>query len=366
MAHKTLAFFALGILAACFVAYDNAAYLESIAMPAIKTSAQSFHNIINKIEIHNGSTYSISHLTGIVQKIIQPNASTISSVETPVDAIYNVLGPKYSGTQLQQYALQLINQDRAKSGLAPVVLSSNQAAQAQAQDILGTRQISHWMTDGDKPYMSYTAYGGLGAVQQNVATALCEGLVCTMNPMDQIKTAEYDMMYNDASSDWGHKENILDPHHTSVSIGIAYDDNTFVIVQNFENNYIAFTQPITYSSGMVSFSGTVSQGKIDYIEIDYDSLPTHAIYEQNSHATSYTLGTPLAIVDKPLPFGQYYQQVPGYTMVTAKQWTEQGNSVAISFDASQIITKPGVYDVLVWLDSNGQAFPATYYSIVKQ
>lgn len=53
-------------------------------------------------------------------------------------------------------------------------------------------------------------------------------------------------------------------------------------------------------------------------------------------------------------------------MVTAKQWTEQGNSVAVSFDASQIITKPGAYDVLVWLDSNGQTFPATYYSIVKQ
>jgi len=366
MANKILAFFALGILAACFTVYDNGDYLESIVMPAIKTSTQSFHNMINRFEIRSGSTYSISHLTGIAQKIIQPNASTISSVETPADVIYNVLGPKYSGTQIQQYALELINQDRAQSGLLPVVLSSNQAAQVQAQDILGTRQISHWMTDGEKPYMSYTRYGGLGAVQQNVATALCEGLVCAMNPIDEIKTAEYNMMYNDASSDWGHRENILDAHHTSVSIGIAYDDNTFVIVQNFENNYIAFTQPITYNSGTVSFSGTISQGKIDYIEVDYDSLPTPAIYEQNSHATSYSLGTPLAIVDKPLPFGQYYQQLSGYTMVTAQKWTEQDNSVTISFDANQIITKPGVYDVLVWLDSNGQTFPATYYSIVRQ
>ncbi|MGI0046711.1 MAG: CAP domain-containing protein [Nitrosotalea sp.] len=366
MANKIMAFFALGILVACFVIYDNAGYIESTAMPAIKTSAQSFHKIINRFEIRDGSTYSISHLTGMVQKIIQPNASTISSTETPVDVIYNALGPKYSGTQLQEYALQLINQDRAQAGLSPVVLSSNQAASSQAQDILGTRQISHWMTDGDKPYMSYTEYGGLGAVQQNVATALCEGLVCSINPMDQIKAVEYDMMYNDASSDWGHKENILDPHHTSVSLGISYNDNTFVIVQNFENNYISFTQPITYNSGTVSFSGILAQGKIDYIEVDYDSLPTPAVYAQNSHATSYTLGTPLAIVDRPLPLGQYYEQPAGYTMVTANQWSEQGNSVAISFDASKIITKPGVYDVLVWLDSNGQTFPATYYSIVNQ
>lgn len=366
MTNKTLAFLAAGFLAAFFVLHYSDGQLASIAVPAVKAPVQFLQNVTKTFEVRNSLAYSIPHLTAMVQKIIQPNASAISSVQTPVDTIYSILGPKYSGTQLQQDALQLINQDRAKFGLSPVVLSSNEAAQAQANDILGTRQISHWMTDGEKPYMSYTRYGGLGAVQQNVATALCEGLVCAINPMDQIKTAEYDMMYNDASSDWGHRENILDPYHTSVSIGIAYNQNTFVIVQNFENNYIAFSKPITYSSGTVSFSGTLLQGKIDYIEVDYDSLPTHATYEQNSHATSYTLGSPLAIVDRSLPFGEFYEQVAGYTMVTANQWDENGSSVSISFDASQIITKPGVYDVLVWLESNGQTFPATYYSIVNQ
>jgi len=301
-----------------------------------------------------------------VQKILNPSKTSIlSRSHTASSPISNLFAPKYTGTQLQNYALNLINQDRAQDGLGPVVLSPNQAAQAQAENVLGTRQISHWMTDGEKPYMTYTRYGGLGAVEQNIATAFCQGFVCAINPMDQIKTAEYEMMYQDASSNWGHRDNILDPHHTSVSLGIAYNDNTFVIVQNFENNYIDFTQPITYNSGMVSFSGILSQGKIDSIEIDYDQTPTPAIYQQNKQATSYTTGTQIAVVAKPLPWGEFYQNT-GSPIIVAKQWSEQGNNVSVSFDAGKIITKPGVYDVLVWLDVNGQTFPATYYSIIKQ
>ena len=308
----------------------------------------------------------IEHGLQDVQRILNPSeVSAISSSQTS-NLISSLIVPKYSGTQLQNYALQLINQDRAQAGLGPVVLSPNQAAQVQAENVLGTKQISHWMTDGEKPYMTYTRYGGLGAVEQNVATAVCQGFTCAINPMDQLKTAEYEMMYDDASSNWGHKNNILDPHHTSVSLGIAYSSNTFVIVQNFENNYIDFTQPITYNSGQVSFSGTLSEGSIDNIEIDYDKLPTPAIYQQNKHATSYTTGTPIAVIAKPLPWDQYYQNTSDLPVIVAKQWSVQGNSVSVSFDANKVMTKPGVYDVLVWLDVNGESFPATYYSIVKQ
>jgi uncharacterized protein YkwD len=308
----------------------------------------------------------IQHGLQDVQRILNPaEVSAASNSQTPTSVISNLLVPKYSGTQLQNYALQLINQDRAQAGLGSVVLSPNQAAQAQAENVLGTRQISHWMTDGEKPYITYTRYGGLGAVEQNVATALFQGFSCAINPMDQIKTAENEMIYNDASSNWGHRDNILDPHHTSVSLGIAYNDNTFVIVQNFENNYIDFTQPITYNSGVVSFAGILSGGKIDNIEIDYDKLPTPTIYQQNKYATSYSTGTPIAIVGRPLPWGQYYQNTSDLPVITANQWSYQGSSVAVSFDASSIMTKPGVYDILVWLDANGQSFPTTYYSIVK-
>ncbi len=52
----------------------------------------------------------------------------------------------YTKQQLYEYALQVINQDRASRGLPPVNLDNNQAAQAQADDMLRSHQLSHWMS----------------------------------------------------------------------------------------------------------------------------------------------------------------------------------------------------------------------------
>jgi hypothetical protein len=54
---------------------------------------------------------------------------------------------------LVKYALEKINNDRAKFNLAPVQLSHNNAALVQSDDLLKTkyRHPSHWTTDGMKP-----------------------------------------------------------------------------------------------------------------------------------------------------------------------------------------------------------------------
>jgi uncharacterized protein YkwD len=73
--------------------------------------------------------------------------------------------------ELVQHVLDRINKDRTDFGLLPVKLSSNQAAEIHAEDVFRTRQISHWTTNGEKPYMTYTQNDGEGSVQQNVAIA---------------------------------------------------------------------------------------------------------------------------------------------------------------------------------------------------
>ena len=70
---------------------------------------------------------------------------------------------------LVQYTLNKINEDRSKFNLPPIQLSHNEAAQIQAEDILKARDISHWTTDGMKPYMIYSIYDGSGGLSQNVA-----------------------------------------------------------------------------------------------------------------------------------------------------------------------------------------------------
>lgn len=277
------------------------------------------------------------------------------------------------GSTLQNYALQLINDDRAMNDLPPVKLSTNKAAQVQADDILKNRVLSHWMSDGEKPYMSYSKYGGMGAVAQNVAysgymdASQCNDplIICTkIDPVEEIKNAQWGMMYNDSSSNWGHKENILDKHHTDVSIGLAYDEYYFVIVQNFENNYIDYSLPLTETNGVVSFSGTLKTGTLDNVEIFYDPLPSTLLYEIHKNDNFYKMGDRLGIIQPPPSEGTYY--VPSnQTYELSNNWTELGNHISVSFNISPFVTKPGVYTAVAVVNDSRDLFEATTFSITK-
>ena len=139
--------------------------------------------------------------------------------------------------ELVEYMLQLINKDRASFGLEPVKLGSNAAAQIHAEDVYRNKQISHWMSNGEKPYITYSKYGGVGSVGQNVAIAgfsreqyeLCMKSTrynCeVIDPLVTLKELQYEMMYNDTECcDDGHRNNILNKFRTDVSIGIVYDN----------------------------------------------------------------------------------------------------------------------------------------------
>lgn len=282
----------------------------------------------------------------------------------------------FSYSQLVQFTLDIINHDRAEKNLPPVLLSNNTAAQIHADDVLNTGTISHWQTDGEKPYMTYSRVGGQGYVAQNVAikgsdqyrnecnqfNVICEKI----NPMSAITDEENAMMFNDSQSNWGHRDNILDKHHTHVSIGISYDQYVFSLVQNFENNYIIFNQPISENNGIVKLNATLLHGTIKQIGIYYDELPSHDIYEQNKNARSYQLGDTVAEVLKPLPPNQYYEGISAHPRIIAEQWKDDSLGTSIVFDMSQIETKKGVYTIVIWIDDNGDTFPVTSYSIFKK
>jgi hypothetical protein len=282
--------------------------------------------------------------------------------------------PKFvAREELVEQALDLINTDRDKFGLQPVALSLNQAAQAHAEDVFQNKQISHWMSNGEKPYMTYTKYDGAGSVQQNVAIAgfsLDQYQKCSSNilyncekidPMETIRELQYEMMYKDKECcNDGHRNNILNDHHTDVSIGIAYDDYYLAFVQNFENNY---GLEITVNGGQVSVIGSLLKGTLDHIGVWYDEMPTTAIYEQNKRMLSYSGGDQVAVVTKPLPFGYYYEKPDGYDLIVADKWTTQDNAVDIRFDLSSAVKKDGVYTLSAVIDDRTETFEATSYSI---
>ena len=275
--------------------------------------------------------------------------------------------------ELVQHVLNRINKDRADFGLLPVELSSNQAAQIHAEDVFGTKQISHWMTNGEKPYMTYTQYDGEGSVQQNVAIAgfsseQYEQCVTNMlvkceevEPLSTIDQLQYEMMYNDKECcNDGHKNNILNPRHTHVSIGIVYDQYYLALVQNFENNY---GLDVDVEDSEIEISGTLLEGQLDHIAIYYDEMPTRAAYEQNKNLLSYSAGELVAVIVKPLPQGYYYESLEGYDIIEADRWIEQSDSVNIVFDLADAVDEDGAYTLFALAKDGEEMFDVTSYSV---
>ena len=63
--------------------------------------------------------------------------------------------------------LELINAERARAGLNPVILGDNIAAQLHAEAALENCFSSHWGVDGLKPYMRYSLAGGYQSNGEN-------------------------------------------------------------------------------------------------------------------------------------------------------------------------------------------------------
>lgn len=293
--------------------------------------------------------------------------------------------------ELRQFALEKINEDRAEFGLGPVELSDNEAAQIHAQNMFKTRYLSHWMTNGEKPYMTYTRFGGMGYVAQNIAYwgyaddydgCVSGRLFCAdIDPWDAIEELEYLMVYDDADSDWGHRDNILDKYHTHVSIGIVYNDYFFSFVQNFENNYITKeratddTPIIKYDEPTLTIEGKITEGQFstllghaNTITVYYDPLPTENVYKSNKHRSSYDSGGYLACVLQE----QLTMYCPDAITVTAQVWqyenTKDYDTFLIRANLSSVLDEPGVYTIVLTAEpigagENAESWPAAAASI---
>ena len=180
------------------------------------------------------------------------------------------------------YALSLINSDRHSNGLQNVTLNNIDSGQRHADTLLQYNFLSHWDTSGYKPYMRYTLAGGKGSVAENAAWLFNSG---GLSPVKAISKLEHDMMYDDASSNWGHRDNILNAFHNKVNIGIAYDSNNVYIVQDFEDDYISWS--MLSLSNQVLMQGTILKAG--------ESISQVAIYFDNPTPLTNHLENPLTM-----------------------------------------------------------------------
>jgi uncharacterized protein YkwD len=274
-------------------------------------------------------------------------------------------------SELFQYMLELINRDRQTAGLNPVVLNYNAAAQKHAQDMFDNLYLSHWGTDGLKPYMRYTREGGINYEQENSAYSGWFNpsdnpeRYLPMNVKEEIKSLELAMMTDDAASNWGHRDNILNKWHKKVNLGIAYDQRRLALVQQFEGDYIEFTLPPTITGEVLSLKGRYKLGTINNITIGYDELPKPLSHtELISGPHSYSMGESLAYILPPPSPGQYYTNLPSQAIQASRWEVDQSGQFTIQANISPALSHgKGVYTIALIVSIDNHPQNLTNYSI---
>lgn len=304
-----------------------------------------------------------------------------------------------------KYVLSLINKDRAESGLAPVILGDNVAAQKHAEDLLAKGYLSHWGVDGMKPYMRFTLEGGFNYSAENIS-----GPNTLIDEKSQFEKRDIKAGLEKAQkgfmSSQGHRENILNKWHRKVNIGIAHNSMVEAVVQDFEGDYIRFSQLPSIENGILSMSGETLEGfTVNVVQVWYDPLPQVLTLGQLGQTYAYNMGKPVAFIrplpqqgwhyttyttayswttqgpdpysippetlpPAPNPFGtrpEYPVEVHTINVVwrDAKEWNVSKGAFSIKADLTNIISvvDKGVYTVLVWGKNGDESLSLTNYSI---
>lgn len=278
---------------------------------------------------------------------------------------------------LHQFALELINKDRAEHGLAPVILGSNPMAQMHAEEMLKHNYTGYWRVDGRKPYMVYSETGGKSYVSVNVASQGFTDLEwaakgcgsspesCEVpSPEDAIAQGQQGAMRDGGASNQSRRDRILSPAHRSVSIGVAWNGRRVVVVQHFEGGAaVALSPPHLLLRRHLSFALQKVEPGIHVggvVSIYYDppvsSISPAAIdaldgYCPGGGRTAECVHPLVRVLPPPLPGSSYSSSRDDE--VVALDWEETASSFTFAADMGLHMQQPGVYTIVVWRNTTG-------------
>ena len=317
--------------------------------------------------------------------------------------------PRPKGTELHAlhiHMLNLINAERTKVGVPPVTLGFNKAAQKHAEDMLTNCFSSHWNLQGMKPNHRYALAGGTGTGRENVqGNDYC---ITKKDNYRAIQPSEWENKLQQGIKGLmqspGHRKNMLDPAHTLVTLGIAFNRYNATTVQQFSSDYVRYSiKPKITNAGVLRLRGTVKKAssptdKASFITIYYHPPLKPLTRGQVARTYSTCLNIHIASPLEPLLSGGYYttnayidtteqkcvnpydlgtslppptsadeahdfwteakrlSQASTKTItnevlyITANHWEVSSNSFYIRVDLEPLLQKhgPGVYSIIIW------------------
>jgi len=253
----------------------------------------------------------------------------------------------YDPTALAAYMLRLINADRAVYGLRSVAWDETaaQAGAIHAADMIAQGYFSHWNTEGLGPDHRYALLGGEHAVGENLHSLTYthtdgSGGAPIEDWSSVIEQAESGLMLSP-----GHRANILDPAHTHVGIGMAYDPirGEFRLAQEFTDHYVSLTvpPPVEAPAGStIRVAGRFADRPLTnfILSLDYEPWPTPMTPAELNRTNTYRSAAE----------------------------SRDGRLVDRVFDETLELGVPGIYHVRLFVDlPEGQALVTDRLVIVR-
>ncbi|MBI3940725.1 MAG: CAP domain-containing protein [Acidobacteria bacterium] len=261
--------------------------------------------------------------------------------------------------------VERINQDRTRMDQPPVSFLGDlsQLADEHCREMLQWDYVSHWNRAGLKPYMRYSSGGITDHTAENIASLKDTSFRPVMGHIWQEMIRRHESLLHEQAPDDLHRKSILNPQHTHVGIGLAYDETGMTLIEVFAGRYLSVAplpRRAKLSEKVSLRAKSVSRDfKLEGISIFYDELPRP--YSAGDLAATHSYGFPDAerILRRRLPSPYVYQ---GGGAGEIRVDPDESFVCEIEFFKKQ----PGVYTVVVWLKKDGaenKPFMATDISI---
>jgi uncharacterized protein YkwD len=250
--------------------------------------------------------------------------------------------------EAQRFVLGVINRDRKKAGLTPVVLddAASNGGLRHARDMAKKGFTGHIGSDGSTPEQRYSEAGGSDFAQENSA-CLFDTVERPLDPtprFDRAKLAAlHGMFMAEVPPNDGHRRNVLNPMHHRVGIGLAQPLNVPqpCLTQEFVDDYGDYEPLRRDANGTLRVAGTISAPlEFGGVGIGRTPLP-EPVPRERLNGSAYRI---------PAPDTLYFPK--GFK--TPKPVTLNGRRFSIDLDLGK---KPraGSYGVTIWAKKRGDA-----------
>jgi uncharacterized protein YkwD len=254
--------------------------------------------------------------------------------------------------------LDLVNTERAPAGLLSLELDdlACQVANDHARDMATGKFLSHWGSDGRKPYQRYSFAGGIDATQENVSAA-DNILSLTPNGVAGDLLDMHTAMHDEKPPNDGHRQAILASHHTHAGFGIALSGHSLRLSELYVSRYLE-VNPLPRKAKRrttVVLTGKLLNPAHFLHEVDvfFEPLPTPPSADWLRTPRGYALPDEYAGLRPQAPHGAHY----GDGSTGDYEWGSNGK---FRLPAKLSRDVPGIYTIVFWIRRvpADKAFPA--------